>query len=283
MNSLTRDLVTLAVAPLAVVCAVGTIFLASAQPLPTLDPEICATPTSDAGAEASFLAENLAKHALLNALSARARRALAARGVAHPDWFVGDPLYSPKAFQPGKLAVTGFLTRGRMGRFEDAIRLAQLTGQPADIAAVRQYRSRAGISFNLEQQLSSDLGFFARGGLAGGNVEPYEFTDVDQTIAAGLVLTGKRWGRPDDTIGLGGVINGISGQHEAFLNAGGLGILVGDGKLPNPGTERIVEMYYSLPVAFGRLTLDYQFIDHPAYNQDRGPVSIIGTRLRAQF
>ena len=145
--------------------------------------------------------------------------------------------------QPGKLAATGFLTRGRMGRFEDAIRLAQLTGQPADIAAVRQYRSRAGISFNLEQQLSSDLGFFARGGLAGGNVEPYEFTDVDQTIAAGLVLTGKRWGRPDDTIGLGGVINGISGQHEAFLNAGGLGILVGDGKLPNPGTERIVEVY----------------------------------------
>ena len=58
MNSLTRNLVTLTVAPLAVVCAVGTIFLASAQPLPTLDPEICATPTSDVGAEASFLAEN---------------------------------------------------------------------------------------------------------------------------------------------------------------------------------------------------------------------------------
>src|SRR5215468_403102 len=58
MNSLTRDSVTLKVAPLAVVCVVGTIFLASAQPLPTLDPEICATPTSDVGAEASFLAEN---------------------------------------------------------------------------------------------------------------------------------------------------------------------------------------------------------------------------------
>jgi hypothetical protein len=44
MNSLTRYSVTLTVAPLAVVCAVGTIFLASAQPLPTLDPEICVTP-----------------------------------------------------------------------------------------------------------------------------------------------------------------------------------------------------------------------------------------------
>jgi high affinity Mn2+ porin len=149
---------------------------------------------------------------------------------------------------------------------------------------VRQYRSRTGVSFNLEQQLSSDLGFFARGGLSSGNVEPYEFTDVDQTIAAGLVLAGKRWSRPDDTIGLAGVINGLSGQHEAFLNAGGLGILVGDGKLPNPGTERIVEVYYSLPVMkSSRLTFDYQFIDHPAYNQDRGPVSVIGTRLRANF
>jgi hypothetical protein len=50
MNSLTRDSVMLTVAPLAVVCTVGTIFLASAQPLPTLDPEICATPTSDVDA-----------------------------------------------------------------------------------------------------------------------------------------------------------------------------------------------------------------------------------------
>ena len=46
--------------------------------------------------------------------------------------------------QPGKVAVTGFLSRGRMGRFDDAIRLAQFTGEPADIAAVRRYTSRSG-------------------------------------------------------------------------------------------------------------------------------------------
>jgi len=60
MNSLTRDSLTLTVFPLAVACAIGTIFLASAQPLPMVDPEICATPISDVGAEASFLAENAA-------------------------------------------------------------------------------------------------------------------------------------------------------------------------------------------------------------------------------
>jgi len=118
-----------------------------------------------------------------------------------------------------------------------------------------------------------------RQNLSNGTIEPYEFTDIDRTLAAGLVLQGKRWGRPNDTIGLGGVINGITGVHETFLNFGGLGILVGDGQLPNPGTERIIETYYSMALSpSSKLTFDYQFIDNPAYNQDRGPVSVIGTR-----
>ncbi len=185
--------------------------------------------------------------------------------------------------QPGKVALTGFLSRGRMGHFADAVQLALLTGGPAEIAAVRRYTSRSGVSLNVEQQLSSDLGVFARAGLASGDVEPFDYTDIDRTIAAGLTLSGKRWGRPDDTFGLAGVVNAISNQHQAFLNAGGLGILVGDGKLPNPGPEAIMEMYYTLPVSFWRVTFDYQFIAHPAYNRDRGPVSVIGTRLHAQF
>jgi high affinity Mn2+ porin len=185
--------------------------------------------------------------------------------------------------QPGKVAVTGFLTRGRMGRFDDAVQLALATGGPADITAVRHYTSRPGISFNLEQQLTRDIGFFARGGIASGAVEPYEFTDVDRTLAAGLSLSGKLWGRTDDTFGLAGIVNGISSAHQAFLNAGGLGILAGDGMLPHYGPEEIIETYYSLPLYAWRVTFDYQFIVNPAYNRDRGPVSVIGTRLRTQF
>ena len=185
--------------------------------------------------------------------------------------------------QPGKVAITGFLTQGRMGSFADAIQLANLTGEPADIAAVRHYQSRSGLSFNLEQQLTPEIGIFARAGLAQGNIEPYEFTDIDKTIAAGAVLSGKLWGRADDTFGFGGVLNGISKEHQAFLNAGGLGILVGDGKLPNPGAEKIIEMYYSIPFLSWRATVDYQFLINPAYNEDRGPVSVIATRLHYQF
>lgn len=124
---------------------------------------------------------------------------------------------------------------------------------------------------------------FVRAGLANGDIEPYEFTDVDRTAAAGFAFSGKLWGRPDDIIGVAGVVNGITAVHEAFLNAGGLGILVGDGMLPNPGPEQIFETYYSLPISFVRLTFDYQLIVNPGYNRDRGPVSVIGTRLHAQF
>jgi high affinity Mn2+ porin len=185
--------------------------------------------------------------------------------------------------QPGKIAITGFLSRGRMGSFEDAIQLAAQTGGPAMISAVREYRSREGISMNLEQQLMPNVGFFARAGWANGDIEPYEFTDIDRTAAAGLSISGKKWGRDDDTFGIAGVVNGISKAHEAFLNAGGLGILVGDGQLPNPGSERILETYYSFPVLYARMTLDYQLIVNPAYNRDRGPASVFGVRLHAQY
>jgi len=185
--------------------------------------------------------------------------------------------------QPGKVLLTGFLTRGRMGRFDDAVNLAQLTGGPADITAVRRYRSRTGMSLSLEQQIAPGVGMFARGGLANGQIEPYEFTDVDRTLAAGLSVSGKPWGRPDDTMGFAAVANGISAKHQEFFNAGGLGILIGDGQLPNPGWEKIVEVYYSLPLNSWRLTFDYQFIANPAYNRDRGPVSVAGARLRASF
>jgi high affinity Mn2+ porin len=185
--------------------------------------------------------------------------------------------------QPGKVAVTGFLSRGRMGSFQDAIELAALTGGPADIAAVRQYQSRGGISMNLEQQLLPNVGFFARAGFADGTKEPFDFTDIDRTVAAGFSVSGKQWGRDDDTFGIAGVVNGITNVHQAFLNAGGLGILVGDGMLPHPGNEGILETYYSFQVLTSKVTLDYQLIVNPAYNRDRGPVSVLGARVHMQY
>jgi high affinity Mn2+ porin len=188
------------------------------------------------------------------------------------------------AGRDGKLKVTWFLSEGRMGRFADAIALAQATSTPADIAAVRRFRSREGIGFNLEQAVTDTVGVFAHGGVADGSVEPYEFSDIDKTLAAGVSIKGKRWSRDDDTVGFAGVINGISTVHEAFLNAGGTGILAGDGKLPHPGPEAIFETFYDLALAkAAHLSFDYQFVNNPAYNRDRGPVSIVAARLHLQY
>jgi high affinity Mn2+ porin len=185
---------------------------------------------------------------------------------------------------PGKVMLTAFDSRGRMGLLDEAVQIAQATGNPVDIAATRQLRDRLGADFNLEQELAPDLGMFARVGKSAGNVEPYEFTDIDRTVAAGLSLKGSRWTRADDTVGLAGIVNGISAARERYLNAGGLGILVGDGQLPHPGPEQILETYYSLGVvAQAHVSLDYQFVKNPAYNRDRGPVSIFAVRFHAQY
>jgi high affinity Mn2+ porin len=184
---------------------------------------------------------------------------------------------------PGRVLLTAFDSRGRMALLDDAVRLAQSTDTPIDLAAVREYRSRLGLSAGLEEHLTSDLGLFARLGKAAGNVETYEFTDIDRTVSAGLSLQGEKWHRTDDTIGLAAINNGISATRENYLNAGGLGILVGDGRLPRPGPEQIVETYYSLGWGIAHLSFDYQWINHPAYNRDRGPVSVVAVRLHAQF
>jgi high affinity Mn2+ porin len=186
--------------------------------------------------------------------------------------------------QPGVLKITGFLSRGRAGEFDAAIALSQVTGMPADINAVRSYTSRPGISVNWQQQVTETVGVFARAGWADGNVEPWDFTDIDRTVSGGVSLNGKPWGRPDDTIGVAGVVNGIAKVHQEFFNDGGLGILIGDGMLPHPGPEEIIETYYSYALtASTHLTADYQFVNNPGYNTDRGPVNVFSGRLHWQF
>ncbi len=188
------------------------------------------------------------------------------------------------AGQPGAVRVSVFVTHGRMGSYEEAVEQSRLTGLPANIAAVRRWGLRGGVSLTAEQQVQEGLGVFLRAGWAEGDKEAFEFTDIDRTVSAGLSLTGDRWGRSGDTVGLAGVVNAPSEQLKNFLAAGGLGILVGDGKLINSGPERILEAYYSLALLkIAHLTFDYQFVDNPAYNRDRGPVSVLGARLHAQF
>ncbi len=186
--------------------------------------------------------------------------------------------------QPGKLKVLAWLTRARLGLYSAATTDAIAAEQVADIVTTRDYRSKWGLGLNLEQQLAADIGLFARAGVTSADVEAYDFTDISQSLSGGLSIGGNRWQRPDDTVGIAFALNNLSRQGQRFLNAGGLGILVGDGILPQPGLEEIFESYYSLAaLPHVHITADYQFIGNPAYNRDRGPVSVLGVRLHAQF
>ena len=104
------------------------------------------------------------------------------------------------------------------------------------------------------------------------------WTEADESVSLGGVLKGTAWGRPNDKVGLGGVVDGLSPEARAYFAAGGLGILIGDGAL-NYRPERVLEAFYAYSVnKWVTVTFDYQFIVNPAYNADRGPVSIFGTR-----
>src|SRR3954468_9249363 len=181
---------------------------------------------------------------------------------------------------PGKLRSIGWFNSAYSGSYRETLDNPALM---LDISQTRQGRIKYGYVLNLEQSLSDDLGLFARWSWNDGKTEIMAFTDIDASLAGGLSIKGARWGRPDDVIGVGGVVNALSRDHRDFIAAGGLGILIGDGAL-NYRRERILEAYYAYALNKQiTLTADYQFIANPAYNADRGPVSIFSGRLHAEF
>ncbi len=182
--------------------------------------------------------------------------------------------------RPGTVRFLAFLNRAHMGRYQAAL---DSPTRPADITATRAYRHKYGFGLNLEQELAKNIGAFGRLGWSEGKNEAWVFSDVDRTATLGLSIKGEPWKRPNDTIGLAGVLNGLSRVHRDFLAAGGTGILAGDGAL-SYGLEEILETYYDLLVwKTIHVSLDYQFINHPAFNRDRGPVSVFGARLHWSF
>lgn len=181
---------------------------------------------------------------------------------------------------PGTIRLLAYLNRANMGSYADAVN-SQV--RPANILNSETFRYKYGFGLNLEQELFKDVGFFSRLGWSDGHTEAWVFSDVDYTANAGLSVKGAAWHRPDDTFGLAGVLNGLSHAHQEFFEAGGVGILAGDGQL-DYGWEKIIETYYDFKVWKSvHVSVDYQFITDPAFNQARGPVSFFGGRLHWEF
>jgi hypothetical protein len=181
----------------------------------------------------------------------------------------------------GKLRLLAFRNRANMGSFEDA--LAAAGGGTPTLANVRRPQTKIGAGIALEQELTDQLGLFARASYNDGKTETYAFTEIDRSLSAGLSAKGNWWGRPADSAGIAMVSNGLSSEHRAYLAAGGLGAFLGDGAL-NYGRERIAEMYYSLGLAKNLwFSFDLQHITNPGYNRDRGPANFLSVRMHFEM
>jgi high affinity Mn2+ porin len=210
------------------------------------------------------------------------------------DWNIsksrGETLELEKDFnlhgKKGAVRLLFYRNLSRAGNYRDAInnRLSGIDTSMNINSRTAYGGLKYGVCINAEQSLNENLSIFMRAGYNDGRSASWAFTEIDQAFSLGLHLKGKRWKRPDDVVGIAGLINGISNDHWDFLNNGGYGFLIGDGQLPHYGSENIAEIYYSAQLAKSLwFTADYQFVQNPAYNRERGPVHVWSLRVHIEF
>ncbi len=185
--------------------------------------------------------------------------------------------------RPGAIRVLGYLNSASMGDYRESIALNPTS---PDIISDRQYgRKKYGFGLNAEQKLNSYLGAFARASWNDGANETWAFTEIDRSFSIGLSATGEQWKRSNDRVGLAYLTSGLSNQHKEYLEAGGYGFMLGDGKL-NYAWEQVTELYYSAELTKKQLyvTGGYQMIVNPGYNADRkGPVHVFSIRVHLEI
>jgi carbohydrate-selective porin OprB len=185
----------------------------------------------------------------------------------------------------GVIRLLAYVNHANIGSYRQAVENFQagLTPVPEITAHPLQTTIKYGFGVNIEQPLNDWLGVFARWGWNEGRHESYAYTEVDETAIIGVGASGKRWSRKFDRAGLAFVSNGISRDHQQYLALGGLGFLLGDGRL-NYARENILETYYTLHVWRGTYpSFGFQYVNHPGYNRDRGPVLVPTLRLHLEF
>jgi high affinity Mn2+ porin len=186
---------------------------------------------------------------------------------------------------PGNIRLLGYYnTSDHMGRYKDALSIKWTTPE-VDIVNPGQYKGyKYGFGINFDQELSKTFGIFGRIGWNDGTYQTWCFTEIDKTVSLGLSANGSSWKRPDDNCGIAVLVNGISDDHKRYLQSGGSGFILGDGRL-NYSPEVIGELYYSFkPVKTGIwVSGDYQFCMNPGYNADRGPVHILSARVHVEL
>ena len=159
------------------------------------------------------------------------------------------------------------------------------TDTSMDVIYGTKYGSKKfGFGLNAEQELNESVNAFFRASWNDGKTASWAFAEIDNSVSGGIRITGQGWHRASDNVGIGLVTNGLSSGHREFLAQGGYGFMIGDGSLANYGRENIAELFYECKLFYNIwVTLDYQLVDHPAYNKDRGPVHVFAARAHFEF
>ncbi len=185
----------------------------------------------------------------------------------------------------GVQRVLAYVNAAHMGTYREAVN-AYLRGEDAtpDITSHEHFGAvKYGFGYSTEEQVTEHLRFGGRFGWNEGQHESFCYTEVDQTVLAGGDYDGSRWGRRNDKLGVAFVSNAIKRDHQNYLADGGLGFLLGDGRL-RYGRENIVESYYNLHVQRGLyFALGLSHLTDPGYNRDRGPVWVSSVRAHVDF
>jgi len=193
--------------------------------------------------------------------------------------------YSLRPDWRGTVRLLGYQNHANMGSYAEAIAAFDngVDATPNIIAHRKKGRGKQGVGLNVIQQLGPLVRAFGRAGWSGGDYESFAYTEIENTVELGADVTGDKWRRPTDRVGLAFVTNGISSLHAEYLSLGGSGFILGDGYL-RYARERIFEQYYNLHVWRGAfLAEDIQFVTNPGYNSDRGPVWIFSARAHLEF
>ena len=189
------------------------------------------------------------------------------------------------AKRKGAVRILGFVNHADMGVYRTQNRefLEGLTAHPDITAHAPRTTVKYGVGANFEQEVSANGRVYSQFGWNEGQHESFAYTEIDQTIAVGGDYKWARFHRPNDKFGLTFVTNAIKRDHQWYLAHGGLGFLLGDGKL-NYAREDILEAYDNVHAWKGvYYALDLQFVDHPGYNQDRGPALVESVRMHVDF
>jgi high affinity Mn2+ porin len=185
----------------------------------------------------------------------------------------------------GSIRLLAYGNNAHMGDYREAVDhyFQGLTPTP-EIASVEHFGAlKYGIDVNMEQNVTGNLRLAGRFGWNEGQHESFAYTEDDQTFVLGGDYAGSAWGRKLDKFGVAFVTNAIKKDHQNYLKFGGLGFLLGDGRL-NYAREDILEAYYNAHAWRGLYyAVGNSFIEHPGYNQDRGPIDVQSVRMHLEF